>query len=110
MVRERGLLLALPPGSLSDEVLTAGTVAFAEDRVGPHTRLRIEAGLLAEDSTLMEHVAISDHEIKCLLVDFSIDVAVHLQPLLSEDLSNILVLTHQKWGWFPCPWRLLRRQ
>ena len=90
MIRQNGVMLALPEYALSAEVLAAGNMHGAQDLVGPSTRVEVIAAVLDEDAILQLPVPTAERAIDVLLVDFTVDVLFSMRPVTTlDDLDQV---------------------
>ena len=90
MVREDGLLLALPELALLGEVLGAGMQAGPLELIGPHTRVEVPAASMDEVAINADPVVSENQAVTAIVVDFSAGVLPFLKAADNEDLIDIM--------------------
>ena len=89
MMRQRGLLVALPELALAAEVLQPGMSAGPDALVGPSTKVEVRAAAMDEDTLQLPQMPEVGKLLTVLLVDFSMQTASAFKELTSEDLSLV---------------------
>ena len=77
LAHSSGFLLAIPPGTFSEELLTLGQQGDAEVQVGPSFATSV-AGLEEDEAGIMQEVAA---QVPCLVVDLKEEMASYLRKM-----------------------------
>ena len=78
--RLTGLLLAVPVSFFSEEVLTEGLTAAADEQIGQSVTLTLPAGTVQDLEATGQPVQVPDAEVEVVLADVTLDIAEHLKP------------------------------
>ena len=99
--RMSGMLLCVPKGFFTDEILAAGLAASAEDQVGQSIEVTVPAGHLDNFEDPLQPSQVVGEELQVVLVDVTLDMEDHLSPFNAAAHPLELVHTfdsdHQSW-------------
>ena len=88
LMRQDGILLALPDGALDNQVLFAANVVGSQEVFGPSTKVEVSCALLDEEELQSASQLLAGQVIDVPLVDASSDIYVAITPLTpGEDLE-----------------------
>eukprot|EP00435_Cladocopium_sp_Y103_P016191 s1218_g4.t1 len=110
MMRQHGLLLALPELALQAEVLIAGNASEAGELVGPSAKVETRMVAMDEDAMQLSEEPADGQLLTVLLVDFSREIVPFLQPATSVlDLTDVIPFNLPEDHLFPMPADLVER-
>lgn len=92
LIRQGGVLLALPDGALPRSVLFSGNVVGSQETFGPSTRVEVACSYLDEETLMISQDGLVGQVMEILLIDATADALPGLSPLTSvEELEQIFL-------------------
>ena len=99
-----GLLFALPSNSVQPSLLETAQTGALEDLLGPSMTVELAGALLNPDNVTLDPMAVPDHRVDVLMVDFSQEIVPHLWELNSlEELKDANTFSIQEPDMIPLP-------
>ena len=110
LMRDAGVLLALPELAFPQEVIAAGNAAGPLDLVGPSLQIEVPGAVLDEDALQQHPVPVEGRAVAALLVDFSLGILPYLHPLeTKEGLLDVTPFDFMEATMVPAPKEVVRR-
>ena len=91
--RQNGLLLAVPQGFFSEETLSVGLMATAEDQIGQSCATAISAGSLEHFEGTEQPVPVAEALVDVVLIDVSSSIQEHLKPYSLAEHSGVAIFS-----------------